>query len=79
MIVTIACPISMTHDGVNPSVAPIWFDSQGNKYYVASGIIDGCVETEHKKAVPDLVTVIFGLEGLETLSEMGLKPAEIVL
>jgi hypothetical protein len=76
MIVTIACPISMTHDGINPDSAPIWVDAAGNQYRVASGIIDGCEATSHQTATPDAITVIFGVTGLAALATMGLKPVE---
>lgn len=79
MIVTIACPISMTHDGINPDSAPIWVDAAGNQYRVASGVIDGCEATEHQTAAPDVVTVIFGVTGLEALATMGLQPMETTI
>ena len=76
MIVTIACPISMTHDGINPDSAPIWVDAAGNQYRVASGIIDGCEATEHQTATPDAVTILIGLPGVEALHSIGLSPEE---
>lgn len=74
MTTTIACPIAMTHDGVNPDSAPIWADAEGNEYRVASGVIDGCEPTEHTLATPDSITIIVGLPGLEALAAMGLTP-----
>lgn len=74
MTTTIACPISMTHDGINPDSAPIWVDADGNQYRVASGFIDGCEATEHQTATPSAVTILIGPPGLAALAAMGLTP-----
>lgn len=73
MIVTIACPISMTHPEINPESAPIWLDQVGNKYRVTSGIIEECGSTEHTLATANKITILTDLPGLEALATMGLS------
>lgn len=74
MTVTIACPMSLTHDAINVETAPIWADAAGNQYRVASGVIDGCEATPHTLATPTAITILIGLPGLEALALMGLTP-----
>lgn len=73
MATTIACPINQQHQEINPDTAPIWVDSFGNEYLVASGVIQG-EPTEHTVATPEKITIISNMEGLDALFLMGLSP-----
>ncbi len=70
-VVTITCPIGLEHQEVLPD-APIWVDSLGNEYRVASGIIEGIEPTEFTVATPDKITVVVGVDGVTALAMMGL-------
>lgn len=72
-IVTIACPTNLEHPGVDKTTAPIWIDTLGNEYTVASGIIPDTQQTEWTEAKPDQITVIVGMDAFSALSLMGLK------
>lgn len=71
--VTIACPLAMDHPEVNKEFAPVWIDSTGNEYFVASGVIEG-EATEDTQADPSRITIITGVDGLSALATMGLTP-----
>lgn len=71
---TIACPVGFTDPNVDPATSPIWIDAAGNRYAVASGLLEGYVTTEHTTATPSGVTIIVGVDGLTALGMMGLCP-----
>lgn len=68
MITTIACPLDLTHPEVNPETAPIWVNSNGLEYRVASGLIEAGEDVDPR------ILVITGVDGLTALETMGLKP-----
>lgn len=87
-IVTIACPPNFTDPNVADN-APIWIDSSGIEYQVASGLLDGYALARDNEVItdetsapalaqPDRVNVIVGMDGLAALAAMGLtvKPSE---
>ena len=73
MIVTIACPVHLSHAEIDPLTAPIWIDAVGNEYRVASGLID-VAQTDHSVATPDRLTIVVAQDGLTALAQMGLVP-----
>ena len=81
-IVTIACPLGFTDPNVADN-APIWLDSNGIEYRVASGLLDGYALEEDidaitgeaskpAKAQPDRVNTVVGMDGIDALGAMGL-------
>lgn len=74
-ITTVAVPIAMTHSFVDQATAPVWIDSLGNQYQIASGMLANPIDsTDHTVATPNQITVIVGVEGLTALAQMGLTP-----
>jgi hypothetical protein len=74
-IVTIACPVGFTDENVAEN-APIWVDSNGVEYQVASGLLEGYTTSDPVEATSDRVTVVVGMNGLEALAAMGLTVKE---
>ena len=85
-IVTIALPPDMEDLNVNPETAPIWADANGNKYLVASGILDDPLDEDGNPILyitsdpietqPDRVNVVIDMDGLAALVAMGLTKHE---
>ena len=75
--VTIACPVSLYDDNINVETAPLYKDSTGSLYYVASGQLEDTYETtEPVKASPTRVNIVTEVEGLTALAMMELTIAE---
>lgn len=70
MLITIACPLNLTHPEVNPDTAPIWVAADGTRYRVASGVIEAGEDIDPR------ILVATGMDGLAALAGMGLTPAE---
>lgn len=75
-IVTIACPPNFTDPNVVEN-APIWLDTKGVEYKVASGPLEGYTTSNPVEAQADRVNVVVGVGGLEALALMGLTVKEI--
>ena len=75
-IVTIACPPGFTDPNVVEN-APIWLDSNGVEYQVASGPLEGYESTEPILATPDRINIIVGMDGLDALAAMCLTVKEV--
>lgn len=75
-IVTIACPKGFTDPFVDLATAPIWVDTIGTEYLVATGVPGSgtYVPTDPIVAQPDRVNIVIGVEGLSALAAMGLSP-----
>lgn len=74
-ITTIACPVGFIDKNVVEN-APIWIDSKGIEYKVASGLLEGYITSDPIEATPDRVNVVVGMNGLEALAAMGLTVKE---
>ena len=74
-IITIACPIALPCE-LLADTAPIWVDDQGNRYRVASGVLDVAPETVTTdiKKVDGTLQIVYSSSGLAALAEMGLTP-----
>jgi hypothetical protein len=75
--VTIACPPGYTDPNVNAETAPIWLDSNGIEYLIASGPIEGYATSDPIQATTIRVSVVVGMDGLDALAAMGLTVKEI--
>lgn len=77
-LVTIACPVSLYDESIDVETAPIWQDTEGKLYYVASGALEGLYETsEPVLAIPTRINVVVGVDGLTALAMMGLSLKEV--
>lgn len=85
-IVTIACPSGFTDPNVAEN-APIWVDTNGAEYQVASGPLEGYTLEEDGEIIPYVtsdpieartgrVNVVVGMDGLAALAAMGLTVKE---
>jgi hypothetical protein len=71
-IVTIACARGAVDPNVDYTSAPIWLDSAGIEYRVASGPMDGYTTSEPIQARQNRVNVVVGMSGVDALAAMGL-------
>ena len=87
MIVTLALPKGFEDPNIDPLTAPVWVDSDGVEYLVASGFLEPKVDedtlevTEYVTsdpvtADPYRVNVVTDVDGLTALGLMGLTPKE---
>jgi hypothetical protein len=75
-IVTIACPEGFSDLNVSDN-APIWTDGT-TLYRVASGLLEGYIQTDPIQAAPNRVSIVVGMNGLDALAAMGLTVAPYV-
>lgn len=77
MIVTLALPKGIEDPNLDPLTAPVWVDSDGVEYLVASGLLEGeYVTSDPVLADPYRANVVVGMDGLTALSLMGLTVKE---
>ena len=90
MIVTLALPKGFEDPNLDPVTAPVWVDSDGVEYKVASGILEPKVDEETFEVIeyvtsdpvladPYRANVVVGMDGLTALNLMGLTMKEPTL
>lgn len=74
-VTTIACPSGFTDPNIAGN-APIWVDTKGTEYKVASGILEGYETSDPIVVNPKRINIVVGMSGLDALEAMGLKVKE---
>lgn len=87
MIVTLALPKGFEDPNIDPMTSPVWVDSDGVEYWVASGFLEPMIDEDTLEVIeyvtsdpvaadPYRVNVITEIDGLIALSMMGLTVVE---
>ena len=87
MIVTLALPKGFEDPNLDPLTAPVWVDSDGVEYMVASGFLEPKVDEETLEVIeyvtsdpvlanPYRANIVVGMDGLTALGLMGLTVKE---